>query len=132
MEGTGLEAFQAASPPTLQAFPSPVPSMGRTREQHNPHRGETKEKHNSHKQQSRETKRRPMTAELTSRSGDQTLKLHRLRTQALSKAGRKMREEYNTPHQREAVIYKEAWTLGEFTQFAPIPHKPALKLCELS
>ena len=107
--------------------------MGRTREQHNPHRGGggggggTKEKHNSHKQQSRETKRRPMTTELTSHSGDQTLKLHRLRTQAISKAGRNMRVEYNTPHQREAVIYKEAWTPEEFTQSAQILHKPALK-----
>ena len=77
-EGTGLKAFQVTSLPPLQAFLSRVPSMGWTREQHNPHRGGTREKHNSYKQKSRETKRQPMTVELTSRSGDQTLKLYRL------------------------------------------------------
>ena len=40
-KGTGLGAFQATSPPPLQAFPSLAPSMGRTREQHNPHKGGT-------------------------------------------------------------------------------------------
>ena len=127
-----LKVFPLTHTAPSEYVPSPVPSMGKTREQHNPHKGGTREKHNSYKQQSRETKRRPMTSKLTSRSDDQTLKLHLLRTQALSKVGRKMRAEYNSPHQRKAIIYEEARTPGEFTQFALIPHKPALKLCMLS
>ena len=89
--------------------------------------GKIREKHNSHKQKSRETKRWPMAAKLTSRSNDQTLKPHRLRTQALSKAGRKMRAEYNTPLQRKAVIYKEARMPGKFMRSVVIPPQTCIK-----
>ena len=129
MEKAGLKSAPSAAYRPLQ-IRSPVQfhkwaGLGNNT---TPHKGGTREKHNSHKQRSRETKRRPMTAKLMSRSDDQTLKLHRLQTQALSKAKRKMRAEYNAPHQRKAVIYKEARTPGEFTRSAPVLHKPVLKL----
>ena len=129
MDKAGLKSFPSEAYRPLRIH-SPVQfhQWARLGNNTTPTRGKIREKHNSHKQQIRETKRRPMAAKLTSRSNDQTLKPHRLQTQALSKAGRKMRVEYNTPRQRKAVIYKEARTLGKFMRSAPILHKPALKL----
>ena len=94
-------------------FADPVPSMGRTREQHNSHKGGTREKHNSYKRQSIETKSGPAITRQTPCSDDQTLKLHHVRTPTLSKRGRRLGAEYDTDRQREAAIYKETWKLGK-------------------
>ena len=113
-------------------FLGPIPSMDRTREQHNSHKGGTREKHNSYNWQSVETERQPTITKQTPRSGDQTLKLHHVRTSTLSKRGRRWREEYNTDLQRKAIIYKETWNAWEATQSVPILHGSALKLRALS
>ena len=92
----------------------------------------TTEQRNSNKWQNNETKCRPMTTKQTSRSGDQTLKLHHVRTPTLSKTGRKLGAKYNTQPRRKVVIYKEAWTPGEVTQSILILHRPTLKVSTLS
>ena len=92
----------------------------------------TREKHNSKKWQNNETKRRPMTTKQSLRNGDQTLKLHHVRTPTLAKVGREMGAKYNTHPRRKVVIYKETWTPGEVTQSFPILHILTLKLRALS
>ena len=85
------------------------------------------EKHNSNKWQNHETKCRPRTIIQTSRRGNQILKLHHVRTPALTKAGRKTKEADNMQLRRKENIYKEAWMPWEVTQSVPILHRPALK-----
>ena len=121
---------ECVAPPNI--FPGLVPSMGRTREQHNSHKGGTREKHNSYKWQNVETKRRPTITKQTPRSGDQTLKLHHVRTPTLSKRGKRWRAEYNTDLQRKAVVYKETWNAWESTQYVLILHGFTLKPRALS
>ena len=87
--------------------------MDRTREQHNSHKGGTREKHYSHKWKNVKTKRRPAPTKQTLHNADQTLKLHHVRTPILLKKGRRLGEEYNTDHRREAIIYKETWMPGK-------------------
>ena len=107
MEEAGLKNI-----PSEHTTPSeyPVPSMGRTREQHNSHKGGTREKHKSYKRQSIETKRRPAITRQTPCSDDQTLKLHHVRTLTPSKRGRRFGVKYDMDRQREATIYKKNWT----------------------
>ena len=107
MEEAGLKNIPSEHNASFEYVPSPIPSMGRTREQHNSHKGGTREKHNSYKWQNIETKRRPAITGQTLCSDDQTLKLHHVRTPTLPKRGRRLGEEYDTNRQREAVIYKE-------------------------
>ena len=76
MEEVRLKIFPLSAPPPPNMFPSPVPSMSRTGEQHNSHKGGTREKHNSYKWQNVETERRPAISKQTPCSGDQTPKLH--------------------------------------------------------
>ena len=97
-----------------------------------PTNGRTREQHNSEKWQNNKTKRGPMTTKQTSRSGNQTLKLHHVRTLTLAKARRKTGVAYNIHPQRKAVIYKEAWTPWEVTHSIMILHRLTLKLWALS
>ena len=106
MEEAGLKKFPLSALPPPDMFPGPVQSRGRTREQHNSHMGGIREQRNSYKWQNVETKRRPATSKQTPRKGDQTLKLHRVRTPTLSKRGRRLGAEYNIDRRRKAVIYK--------------------------
>ena len=112
-------------------FPGLVPSMGRTREQHNSHNGGIREKHNSYKWQNDETKCRPAITKQTPRRRDQTLKCHHVGTPTLSKRGR-WRAEYNTDLRGKAVVYNETWNAWEATQPIPILHGSTLKPCALS
>ena len=119
-------------PPPPNMFLGLVPSMGRTREQHNSHKGGTREKHNSYKWHNVETERWLAISKQTPRSGDQTLKLHHVRTSTLSKKGRRRRAGYNTDLRRKVVVYKEIWKAWEATQPVPILHGSALKSRTLS
>ena len=132
MEEAGLKniPFKRVAPPNM--FPGLVPSMGRTREQHNSHKGGTREKHSFYKWQNVETERRPPISKQTPHSGNQTPKLHHIRTPTLSKRGRRRTAGYNTDLQRKAVVYKETWNAWEATQPVPILHGSALKSSALS
>ena len=114
MEEAGLKKkfpLRAPAPPNM--FPGRVPSIGRTREQHNSHKGGIREQHNSYKWKNVETKRRPVTTKRTPHSGDQVLKLHHVQTPVLSRKGRRLGARYNSDDRRKAVIYKETWTPGK-------------------
>ena len=92
VEGTGLKAFKARRP--LQALPlTQIHQMAGLGNNVTPTTSGTREQCNSYKGQNDETKRRPTTTKQTPRSGDQTLKLHHVRTPTLSKRGRRLGEE---------------------------------------
>ena len=127
----GLEAFKARRP--LQASPlTQIHKMVGLGNNATPITSGTRKQCNPNKWQNDETKHRPTTTKQSSHSGDQTLKLHHVRTPTLSKTERKLGEEYNTHHRRKAVIYKEDYTPGKVTQSVPILHRPTLKLFTLS
>ena len=132
MEKQDLKIFTLSTPPPLSMFLGPIPSMGKTREQHSSHKGGTREKHNSYKWQNVETKCHPTITKWTLRSSDQTLKRHHVRTLTLSKRGRRWRAEYNTCLRGKAVVYNETWNAWEAMQPVPILYGSALKLYALS
>ena len=91
-------------------LPGPVPSMGRNREQHNSHKRGTREKHNSYKWQNVETKCRPATTKQIPRNGDQTLKLHHVRTPTLSKRGRRWERSITQTIEERRLFIKKPGT----------------------